>query len=86
MVTTTAGGIPEVTGWGDPQVEPTAWSVPPRDPQSLAAAIREALDRPDRAALLAERARCRALRLFTSAAMVEATLAAFREFLGYGPD
>jgi glycosyltransferase involved in cell wall biosynthesis len=81
IVTTTAGGIPDITGSDDPRVEPTAWAVPPRSPPALAAAILEALASPERRALHADRARRRALALFTADRMVEATLGVYRETL-----
>ena len=81
IVTTTAGGIRDVTGSDDPRVEPTAWAVPPRNPPALAAAILEALASPERRAQHADRARRRALALFTADHMVEATLGVYREFL-----
>jgi glycosyltransferase involved in cell wall biosynthesis len=80
IVTTTAGGIPEVTGAREPG-GPTAWMVPPCDPQALAAAIVQALRSPEQCAMLAQRARRRAERLFTAARMVEATLEVYRGVL-----
>jgi glycosyltransferase involved in cell wall biosynthesis len=81
IVTTSAGGIRDVTGSDDPQVEPTAWVVPPRKPPALATAILEALASPERRAQHADRARRRALALFTANHMVEATLGVYRETL-----
>jgi len=82
IVTTSAGGIPDVTGSDDPQVEPTAWVVPPRDSPALAAAIVEALASPERRTEQADRARRRALDLFTAERMIAATLDVCREVLG----
>jgi glycosyltransferase involved in cell wall biosynthesis len=79
LVTTSAGGIPELTGSSDPAAEPLAWTVPPRDPKALAAAILSALDHPDRQAAFAHRARQRAERLFTADRMVESTLQVYHE-------
>jgi glycosyltransferase involved in cell wall biosynthesis len=81
IVTTSAGGIPDVTGSGDPNVEPTAWVVQPRNPPALTAAIIDALASPDRRMQFAERAYCRAQSLFTADRMVEATVEVFREVL-----
>lgn len=81
IVTTSAGGIPDVTGSGDAGTEPTAWVVPPRDPAALSAAIIDALASPHRRAERADRAYCRAQSLFTADHMVEATLDVYRDFL-----
>jgi len=81
IVTTTAGGIPEVVGGVEPAEEPSAWLVPPRDPARLAAAILEALDSPELCAARKQRARHRARRLFTADRMVEETLAVYRDVL-----
>jgi len=77
IVTTTAGGICEVTGVDEPDQAPTAWSVPARDPAALAAAILEALASPAECAARAQRARQRAEQRFTVDCLVEATLAAY---------
>jgi len=77
IVTTTAGGIPDVTGSSEPDGEPTAWTVPPRDPQALAAAIVQALQSPEEVAVRCRRARRRAEERFTAARMVEETLAVY---------
>ncbi len=81
IVTTTAGGIPDVTGSSESASEPTAWTVPACDSGALAAAILQALQSPDQCATLAQRARRRAEQLFTAACMVEATLEVYREVL-----
>jgi len=81
IVTTTAGGIPDVTGASEPGSEPTAWTVPACDSGALAAAILQALQSPDQCATLAQRARRRAEQLFTAERMVEATLEVYREVL-----
>jgi glycosyltransferase involved in cell wall biosynthesis len=81
IVTTTAGGIPDLTGSDDPNVEPVAWVVPPRDSGALAAAILSALAQPDERRLRAARACQRAERLFTNDCMVETMLAAYRDVL-----
>lgn len=79
IVATTAGGIPDLTGSDIPGTAPVAWTVPPRDPQSLAAAILNALSSPDECAAMQERARHRAEQHFTADCMVEATLGVFYE-------
>ena len=81
IVTTTAGGIPDVIGASGPASEPTAWTVPPCDPGALAAAILQALQSPEECELLRQRARRRAEQHFTAARMVEATLEVYREML-----
>ena len=81
IVTTSAGGIPELVGGADPGSEPLAWMVPPRDPAALAEAMGAALASPDERALRAERARRQARRLFTADQMVEATWAVCAELL-----
>jgi glycosyltransferase involved in cell wall biosynthesis len=81
IVTTTAGGIPDLTADNDPLCQPVAWTVPPGDARALAEAILQALDqrvlREDRV----ERARQRAMERFTADRMVEATLGVYREIL-----
>jgi glycosyltransferase involved in cell wall biosynthesis len=81
IVTTTAGGIPDLVGGIEPTEEPLAWVVPPRDSGKLAAAILEALDSPEQCTVRQRRARRRAERLFTADRMVEATLAVYLEVL-----
>jgi len=81
VVTTTAGGICDVTG--DPKRDgpPAAWTVPPGDPEALGAAILEALSHPR---LRADRAQCahrRVLDRFTDDHMVDSTLAVYGELL-----
>jgi L-malate glycosyltransferase len=90
IVTTTAGGIPDVVG-GEPSspaasrqpseenCEPLAWTAPPGDPQAMADAIIRALSSPERCATLLRLACQRAESLFTADHMVEATLAIYRE-------
>ncbi|MCO6458292.1 MAG: glycosyltransferase, partial [Pirellulaceae bacterium] len=46
VVTTTAGGIPDLVGAREPGELPVAWSVPPRVPAALAAAVVQALSDP----------------------------------------
>jgi len=81
VVTTTAGGIPDLTGDNDPQRQPVAWTVPPGDAQALAGAILQALDQPALRKDRIERARRRVLEWFTADRMVEATLSVYREIL-----
>jgi len=83
-VTTTAGGIPDLVGRSDADGEPVAWLAPPRNPAALAETILHALASADQCAVLRERARLRAERLFTADQMVETTLAVYRETLGEG--
>ena len=77
IVTTTAGGIPDLLG-----DESIAWTVPPRDPPALADAILSALASPDECAARQERARRRARDFFTADRMVESTLEVYREVMG----
>lgn len=81
IVTTTAGGIPDLTGSDDPESEPVAWTVPPGDAPALAAAILEALDSPEECSRRQDRAQERAQRLFTASRMIESTLSVYREVL-----
>jgi glycosyltransferase involved in cell wall biosynthesis len=74
VVATAAGGIPEAVGDGI-----TGRLVPPRDPDALAAAIVEALDRPERRAAWGRAGRKRFEERFTADRMVEATLAVYGE-------
>ena len=75
IVTTTAGGIPDLVVV-DP---PVAWTVPPRDSPALAGAILRALASPEECRAMRRRAHARALQCFTADCMVEATLALYRE-------
>jgi glycosyltransferase involved in cell wall biosynthesis len=82
IVTTTAGGIPDLVGVHDTDGPPVAWLAPPRNPTALAETILRALASADQCAVMRERARLRAERFFTADRMVEATLAVYREVLG----
>jgi glycosyltransferase involved in cell wall biosynthesis len=81
IVTTSAGGIPELVSGAGPDGEPLAWVVPARDPAALAEAMIAALVSPDERALRAERAREHARQRFTADRMVEATWAVCAEVL-----
>jgi len=81
VVTTTAGGIPDLTESDDPHGEPVAWVVPPRNSAALTAAIIEALDSPEQRTVRADRARQRAEQLFTPDHMVDAFLSVYREVI-----
>lgn len=81
IVTTTAGGIPEVTGIGNRPGERLARTVPPRDARALAEAILSALDSPRDGQEWSDRARHRAAELFTAERMVEGTLQVYMELL-----
>ena len=84
IVTTTAGGIPELTGSGDRPEERLAWTVPPSNPRALTEAILAALDSPRERLEWPDRARRRAEQLFTAERMVEATLQVYLEVLEGG--
>ncbi|MBN1336620.1 MAG: glycosyltransferase [Deltaproteobacteria bacterium] len=73
VLVTSAGGLPEVVG-------PTAHTVPPGDPEALAAAIRARLADPGDT----RAARRRALEVFSVNRMVQQTLAVYREAAGRG--
>lgn len=81
IVTTGAGGIPEVVGARPGEPCETAWIVPPCDSAALAAAIRDALGAEEVRRRRAEMALERAHRCFTADVMVERTLAVFRAAL-----
>jgi len=81
IVTTTAGGIPDLVGANESDGEPVAWLTPPRNPAALAEAILRALAAPEQSAAMRQRACLRAERLFTADHMVDATLAVYRQVL-----
>lgn len=72
VVATRAGGIPDSVVDGE-----TGRLAPPRDHQALAAALSEVLASPEIRARYGAAGRARFAKEFTSAAMVEATLAAY---------
>jgi glycosyltransferase involved in cell wall biosynthesis len=78
IVTTTAGGIPDLVGPfnGEPEV---ARLVPPRDPAALAQAIVAAIGDLPALQTMIYRAEARALSRFTDEQMVEGTLGVYRE-------
>lgn len=80
IVTTTAGGIPDLVGPDPSDGEAVAWLVPPRNAPVLAETILLALASPDQCTAMHERARERAMQRFTADHMVEDTLAIYREF------
>ncbi len=51
IVTTTAGGIPDLVGANDVDGEPVAWLAPPRNPAALAETILRALASADQCAV-----------------------------------
>lgn len=81
IVTTTAGGIPELMGDDETAARCAAWLVPPRDAHALAEAILLALSSPERCDALRQQALRRAQQRFTADRMVEATLAVYGEVL-----
>ncbi len=74
VVATCAGGLAELID------DRTGWSVPPRDPSSLALAIRRAIEEPTEAFARAQNAQERAV-TYSVNRMVEGTLRAYRRFL-----
>jgi len=81
IVTTTAGGIPEVVGVDGDGRGPVAWLTPPRSSRELAEAILEALADDVRCGQFVQLARQRALQRFTDACVVQATLEVYCEGL-----
>ena len=71
-VVTRAGGLVDVAGDAVP-------SVPPEDPEALAAAVGRLLDDPEARRAASEAGRRRVEERFTAARMAEGTLAAYRE-------
>jgi len=82
VVATDAGGIPELLEGID---GPTGWVVPTGEPPALEGAIEAALADPAERSRRAEAARERARARFTVGAMVDATIAAYRETLRERP-
>ncbi len=84
IVSTTAGGIPELLGplqINGANDEPVALMVPPRDPPALAHAIITMLESTTLRAALVDRAQHRAKQLFTADHMVDSTLNVYRELM-----
>jgi glycosyltransferase involved in cell wall biosynthesis len=73
VLSTHVSAIPEVVIDGE-----TGWLVPPRDPDAIAAALREALSDPALLRARGEQGRQRLQAHFTVQAMVERTLAVYR--------
>lgn len=73
IVSTQVSAIPEVVLDGE-----TGWLVPPRDPEALTAALRQALTAPDERRRRGEAGRRRVETVFTVEQMVERTLALYR--------
>lgn len=80
VVASRTGGVPELLEAGNGG--PLGTLVPAGDATALAEGIRETLDDMGTAARKSEQARLHALRRFTADAMVEDTLAVYRELLG----
>lgn len=78
IVTTTAGGIPDLVGPvdGEPEI---ACLVPPKDPAALAQAIVSAIRDLPALSSMVERAETRALHRFTDSQMVDGTLQVYYE-------
>jgi glycosyltransferase involved in cell wall biosynthesis len=81
IVTTTAGGIPDLMGATEPATGPNAWVVPPKNPEALTAAILQVIEQPQLAGQFALHARQRALNRFTADRMVRGTLNVIAEVL-----
>lgn len=84
IVTTSAGGIPDLVGTGPNNEAPVGHIVPPGDSRALANAISRALTDREQSARMAQRGYNRACSHFTTDRMVEATLAVYRELLPAG--
>jgi len=80
IVATPIGGAVELLGTSD-GTEPAGRFVPPRDPDALARAIIDVLDRPEESARRSERARRRAEQSFTPEHLIDGMLAVYREVL-----
>jgi len=74
VVATTAGGIPEAVADGA-----SGALVPPRDPEALARALMELLERPERRAAYGAAGRRLFEQRFTDARMIEETLRVLEE-------
>jgi len=77
VISTRVSAIPEVIADGE-----TGWLVPPDDPTAIAGALRAALSDPDGRCRRGEAGRARLEAQFTVDAMVERTLAVYREVVG----
>ena len=84
VVATDVGGTRELLAEDQAGRELLGWMVPPADADALAAAVREALERADRRAGLAHRARKHAQLRYTVDRMVSDTLSVYRELLSEG--
>jgi glycosyltransferase involved in cell wall biosynthesis len=80
IVSTTAGGIPDLVGQLGAE-PPVAAMVRPHDPAALAGAIHESFSDRSKLAELVDRAERRAHEHFTADHMVEKTIAVYREVL-----
>jgi len=83
IVATRAGGIPDLTGESyEIETSPICWMAEPKHPADLSRALIEALTAPpeDRESRV-QRAKARALRLFTSNRMVDENLRIYRNIL-----
>jgi starch synthase len=74
VVASRVGGIPEVVVDGE-----TGFLVPPGDPRALAAAVREVLADPERAARLGHAGRRRVVDKFSWERIAERTLDVYRD-------
>ena len=81
IVTTSAGGIPDLTGCREPAVGPAAWVVPPKDPTALSDAVIQAIQQSTLAQQLGAYAQRRAKERFTARQMVNGTLSVIEEVL-----
>jgi glycosyltransferase involved in cell wall biosynthesis len=81
IVTTLAGGIPDVVGQTGDSPRRVAWIAPPGQADELGKTIVHALEATEENAAMVERAKVRAESLFTVDRMVEATLAGARAAL-----
>lgn len=81
IVTTDMPGCREVVRHGE-----NGLLVPPRDPEALAAALREVIDDPTRRAAMGRAGRDRAVREFSIGRVVEQTMGVYREFATVASD
>lgn len=81
IVTTRAGGIPDLMAETFERESPVGWTTDTKDPASLAQAILQAIDSPDECAMRCDRACVRASRLFTADHMIDRTIEVYRQQL-----
>jgi glycosyltransferase involved in cell wall biosynthesis len=79
LIACDTGGVPDIVRGGE-----TGWLAPPRDPKALAAALSDALARPEEAKRRAAAARAQTEERFTLQGTAEKTLALWRRLVAEG--